>query len=75
MINRASESELLEIGEAAERLLPNHHPLTIAIARARLDCAHALRDESLIAIRRERLERIEAQRAARLKATPITQGS
>ncbi len=63
----ASERELLRIGDEAEKLLRNDHPLMIAIASARLDCAHELGDRSLSATRTERLARMRERRAERLR--------
>ncbi len=61
-----ADSELLAIGEEAERRVGPDHPLTIAVARARLECANVLDDASLKTIRSDRLVRLEAKRAKRL---------
>jgi serine/threonine protein kinase len=63
----AAERELIQISTEAEKLLGSDHPLPIAIAKARLDCARALGDESLQAIRAEQLAHMQERRANRLQ--------
>jgi non-specific serine/threonine protein kinase/serine/threonine-protein kinase len=63
----AAEAELLPLSEDAARLVGDDHPVSIAIAEARLDCAKALEDESLATTRAERLARMRDRRAERLR--------
>lgn len=63
-----AESELLELSEEADRLVGEDHPLAIAIASARLECARALEDDTLLGTRTNRLDRLLARRVARLRA-------
>ena len=61
-----AEPELLKISESAEDVLGNDHPLTINIAKARVDCAVALGDQSLETTRKERLTLMKERRQKRL---------
>ncbi|HPG26774.1 MAG TPA: tetratricopeptide repeat-containing protein kinase family protein, partial [Myxococcota bacterium] len=63
---REVDAELLELAAQTERRLGADHPLTVAVARARVDCAKALGDAPLAEIRADRLERLIERRAARL---------
>ncbi|MCA9256567.1 MAG: hypothetical protein KDA33_13055, partial [Phycisphaerales bacterium] len=63
-----AEAELLQIAEAIEHSLGGDHPLAIAVASARVDCARALGDDERAAARAERLTHMTQRRAARLKA-------
>ncbi len=62
----AADGVLRALGDRAKARLGDDHPIAIAIARARLDCARARGDETLAKVREERLKELEAKRAKRL---------
>ncbi len=64
---QAADVALRAMAETAARRLGDDHPLNIAIARARVDIAHALQDQTVKKRRAARLSLFEAKRAARLK--------
>jgi tetratricopeptide (TPR) repeat protein len=63
-----ADRQLLEISSHVARLLGDDHPLMIAVAKVRLEYAHALGDASLAAVRAERLASLQTRRDARLEA-------
>lgn len=63
----SAETELRDIAEAVKERLGSDHPLAIRVASARVDCARALGDDALAAVRAERLARLEQRRAERLR--------
>lgn len=69
--SETAETELLNIAEAVERRMGSDHPLAIRVASARVDCARALGDDALAAVRAERLADLEKRRADRLARSPI----
>ncbi|MGE3180805.1 MAG: protein kinase, partial [Phycisphaerae bacterium] len=60
------DQELIQISADAERFLVDGHPLRIAIAKARLDCARVLGNESLQSLRADRITQLEKIRANRI---------